>query len=105
MYKSEVLEKLKQANVTKVVAEFSGGGDEGGFDDIVGTSADGDKAIDIDSDEWNWLCEYLDDLLDGEYGGFCGSCVRGSLNIDVESGRVWMTSEAEQYVEQADVEF
>lgn len=95
MTKEQVFVALEALGATKVVAGFSGGNDEGGWDVI--QFYNGETLLDVEFDIYDEahgfsagenklrhaIATYLDSWLDGQYGGFGGDfSVSGELTID-----------------------
>lgn len=107
--RTELFAELRKRGVAKVSVEFSGGGDEGGVDNITLYNAEGAEIgtleEDYGGDQWNgkeWVpvnppnpnTELVNTLcapVYEKYGSFAGEFyVNGTVDYDVEAGTVKM---------------
>lgn len=94
MTKEEVFADMRQRGFVKVVAEFSGGNDEGGVERTTAyTSYVDTEGVDLGGwDTEDPVAQFLAEIVDGKYGSFAGDFyVNGNVTADLESQTIEMT--------------
>ena len=88
--KSAVMDAMRAAGATRAKIQFSGGGDEGGADQITVTYADAIKHdLPVYSDDE--LSQLLSDIVSWKYYSFAdggGFHVNGTITVDVAANTV-----------------
>ena len=94
MSKQAAINQLRELGAVRAVAEFSGGHDEGGIDNINVYNNAGQKL----AYEWEWRSDpvsiYFDEVVEGKYYAFAGDFyVSGTVSLNAETGETRMDGE------------
>jgi hypothetical protein len=103
--KQEILDMIRAAGFVRVEVEFSGGGDEGSYDQINGITEDGDE-VEIQSyySKPNDLGRIIEDETDN-YWDWNGSSVSGKMLYDAENDEIVLNMDEEEWVTRPTVTF
>ena len=99
--KVDLFRVMREHGISYLEAEYSGGNDEGGVDEITVMKDDRGELVTIAKMDWDHpLTEACDQMLSTEFGTWAGEwSAHGTLFVDTKAAKVWRVGEMSSYSE------